>query len=163
MSISRLKRGGSWRSWYSWHSWHYPGGMITSKKQAKKVRKSRKNGTQTFQNRAPGPPKSSPGAFKIEPGTLQEAILKRLLSYEGSRGHARSAFWGENCDLGSKLEAQKLKNRGPKLKKSMLKNNTFLASIFLQFFVIFGKLRTLKIELPPTREHDFWKIGVSQK
>ena len=33
-------------------------------------------------------------------------------------------------------------------------------SIFLQFFVDFWSLETLKIELPPAREHNFDKIDV---
>ena len=33
-------------------------------------------------------------------------------------------------------------------------------SIFLWFFIGFRPLETLKIVLPPTREHNFYKIGV---
>ena len=41
------------------------------------LRKSRRNLPWTLPNRAPGPPKSSPGDSKIEVGALQEAIFKR--------------------------------------------------------------------------------------
>ena len=35
--------------------------------------------------------------------------------------------------------------------------------IFSRFWFVFGRAQTLKIELPPRREHDFWKIPVSKK
>ena len=65
-------------------------------------------------------------------------------------------------DFGSNLEAQEAPKSNPKPEKSMLKNNTFLVSIFSGFWFVFGRVHTLKIELPPRREHDFWKINVSQ-
>ena len=41
---------------------------------------------------------------------------------------------------------------------------TFSAKAFSEGFLVdFRKARTLKIELPPTREHDFCKIDVFEK
>ena len=67
------------------------------------------------------------------------------------------------ANLAPTWRPKRLQNRGQNLKKSMSKNNTFLTSIFSRFGVIFGKLKTLKIELSPRREHNFWKIGLSLK
>ena len=39
----------------------------------------------------------------------------------------------------------------------------FLKHLFIYFLIVFGRLRTLIIALPPARERDFCKIGVFKK
>ena len=51
-------------------------GGTSSRQHAKKLAKVSKNHSQTLQNRALGPPKSSLGASKIELGALQDALFE---------------------------------------------------------------------------------------
>ena len=65
------------------------------------------------------------------------------------------------ANLAPSWRPKRLQNRGQNLEKSMLKNETFLTSIFSWFGIDFGRLRTLKIELSPRREQYFWKSQFS--
>ena len=76
-------------------------------------------------------------------GTFLESFYKHL-------GHMSPKDWifkafekalgVQDSQLGSNLEAQRLLNRAPNPKKSMLKNNTFLASILEGFGPRFGRV-----------------------
>ena len=86
------------------------------------------------------------------------------------------------ANLAPSWRPKRLQNRGPKPKKSMLKNNTFLASILGGFGRRFGRFfgrffgakmhekyqnmilaKTLKIVLPSRRNANFQEIDVAKK
>ena len=93
-----------------------------------------------LQNRGLETPKSRPGGSKIDPRALQDTIFERhQLKITLGRG-APSGLRVILSQLGSNLDAQEVPNRGPSMKKSMLKNKLFLASIFEGFGPRFGKV-----------------------
>ena len=116
-----------------------------------------------FHTETPNPPKSKPGLSKIQPGAskiqvggckieagaLKNATWKASCSPERSCGRPSSFLLPILNHLGSNLDAQEVPNRGPSMKKSMLKNKLFLASIFegfgLRFGVVFGRFFGFKM------------------
>ena len=74
----------------------------------------------------------------------------------GVRLHVWEAFW---ANLAPTWKPKRLQNRGRNLKKSMLKNNTFLASIFKGFGPRFGRVfgRFLGCKTAPKAKKHFFK------
>ena len=102
--------------------------------------KTFENEVQTLQNRNLKAPKSTPGASKIDPGALQDAIFKRRLTSEGSQGASSLIFEAKMANLAPTWRPKRLQNRGRNLKKLMLKNSSFSASIFEGFGPHFGRV-----------------------
>ena len=103
-------------------------------------RQHTKNTSESFKKSSPDPPKASRGAFKIEPGALQDAILKRSFIEEGSRGLVQRFLEAKMVNLVPSWRPKTLPNQGQNLKKSMLRNSTFSASMFEGFRPRFGRV-----------------------
>ena len=87
--------------------------------------------SQTLQNRGPRPPKSSPEPFKTP--FLKTSNLRRLLEEVPALG-----LVAKIANLAPSWRPKTLRNRARNLKKSMLKNHIFLASISEGFGRRFG-------------------------
>ena len=92
--------------------------------------------TQTFQNQArrlrnqgPDPPKSRPGAFKIEPSAVQGEIFHNFKVRQRRNDHQGQPLRGKTANLPPSWDVKTLQNRGRNPKKSIQKNNLFSASI----------------------------------
>ena len=111
--------------------------------------KTFENEVQTLQNRNLKAPKSTPGASKIDPGALQDAIFKRRLTSEGSQGASSLIFEAKMANLAPTWRPKRLQNRDRNLKKSMLKNSAFsrriLKSLGHGFRKVFGRFWGPKI------------------
>ena len=88
----------------------------------------------------PEPPKSRLGGSKIESGALQDAIFQDIQLKRVKKEHPLLRKLRFLANLASSWKPKRLQNRGRNLKKSMLKNNTFFASIFKGFGLCFGKV-----------------------
>ncbi len=96
--------------------------------------------TWSLQNRAQSPPKSKPGASKIEPGAFQDDIFSHVefrIAKKARRVLRKLRF---EANLVPSWRPKTLQNRSRNPKKSMLKNNTFLASILKGFGPHFGRV-----------------------
>ena len=104
-----------------------------------------KNEAQGLQNQDPGLRKSSPGPsktlflriFKLRSPSLtsKEEAVKKV-----KNERPRNFFGPKWANLAPTWRPKRLQNRGPNPKKSMLKNSTFLASIFKGFGPRFGMI-----------------------
>ena len=86
------------------------------------------------------PPKSRLVASKIEPGALQDAIFKKRYLKKALGRLEPSGLVAKIPNLAPSWRPKRLPNRGQGAKKSMLKTNTFLASIFEGFGPCFGRV-----------------------
>ena len=97
----------------------------------------------SVQNRAPGPPTSSPGASEIEPGALQDAIFEDIELKKEKKGSTSLRISRFGANLAPSWKPKSCQNRGRNPKISTLKNDAFLTSILkgvrLRFGGVFGR------------------------